>query len=111
MDDVFAEIKILLLKKFEDRRDLGCIVHRRHLVNDVYSICTELGVNLIVEAEKHQWKNPAKVIRQRVDRFCTRNKIRNKRASRQLHKQPEVIAIYQTDNLWVFEKAHNIYLY
>ena len=90
-DEFWVEIEKRLLDKFTARRALGCIVHRRHLINFVYTICAELDINLIVEAEKRKWKNPAQVIRKRVDRFCKRNKIKTKRASRQLHKEPKVI--------------------
>ena len=90
MDEFWARIEQPLLDKFKFRRSLGCIVHRRHLANWVYLICAELGMNLAEEAEKQKWKSPPKVIRQHIARFCGRNKIFMKPASRQLHKAPEV---------------------
>ena len=89
-DDVLAQIEAQVLQKFEAQRALGCVVHRRHLVNFFCSSCAELGINLIAEAEKRKWKNPERNIFLRIDRLCARKKIKSKPASRQLHKQPGV---------------------
>ena len=69
---------------------MGCIVHKRHLVNWIFDICGELNINLAAEGAKRKWKSPAKLLRQRIDRFCKKHKIVMKRASRQVHKDPKV---------------------
>ena len=90
VDEFWAQIEVPLLQKFEEQRSLGCIVHRRHLLNFIYQICAELGINLVFEAQKRKWGSPKKLLRQRVNRFCKKHGIRMKNASRQLHKQPKV---------------------
>ena len=49
-------------------------------------------------AKERNWKNPGKVIRKRMDRFCGRNDIIDKKASRQLHKEPQVSVNVLRDN-------------
>lgn len=90
VDEFWAKIEGPLLQRFEERRDLGCIVHKRHLINFVHQICAELDINIALEGEKRKWGNPGKLIRLRIDRFCKKHKIRMKKASRQLHKKPKV---------------------
>ena len=90
VDEFWTKIEEKLVSKFKTRREMGCIVHRRHLVLFVYEICAELQINLDLEAKKRKWKSPGKIIRQRVDRFCKKWKIKMKRAARQCHKDPQV---------------------
>ena len=89
-DEFWVRIEEKLLTKFTARRAMGARVHKRHVVNFVYEACAELEISLAAEGEKRGWKAPAKLIRQRVDRFCRKFKIKMKRASRQYHKDPEV---------------------
>ena len=88
-DEAWTKIEDLLLKKFTARRAMGCLVHKRHLMNFVFEICGELDINLAIEGQKG-WKATPKQLRQKVDRFCRKHKIKMKRASRQLHKNPRV---------------------
>ena len=89
-DEFWAPIEAKLLERFSAKRAMGCIVHKRHLLTYVFEICAELNVNLAEEGERRKWKSAPKVLRQRIDRFCLKHKIRMKRASRQLHKNPQV---------------------
>ena len=89
-DEFWAPIEAKLLERFKARRAMGCIVLKTHLVNLVFSICGEMGINLAEEEKRRGWKSAPKLIRQRIDRFCVREKIVLKRASRQLHKNPAV---------------------
>lgn len=90
VDKTFVQIETRVMRKFKASRKKGCFVHRRHMVNFFYASCAELGINLIEEAEKREWKFPAIVIRKRIDRLCKREKIVMKTASRQLHKGSKV---------------------
>jgi hypothetical protein len=92
-DQFWEQIEQQILAKFTSRRKMGCIVHKRHLVNFVFEACALNEINLAAEGEKRGWKALAKLIRQRVDRFCRKFKIRMKRASRQCHKDPKVMRL------------------
>ena len=88
-DETWTKIEEKLLEKFKARRAMGCMVHKRHLLNFVFEICAEMDINLAIEGQKG-WKSSPKQLRQKIDRFCKTNKIVMKRASRQLHKDPQV---------------------
>ena len=48
-DEWWIPVETNLLKRFSEQRDLGCIVHRRHLVTFVHEFCAENGINLVQE--------------------------------------------------------------
>ena len=89
-DETWTKIEEKLLERFRARRSMGIMVHKRHLINLVFEICADLDVNLAAEDQKNGWKSSPKLLRQKVDRFCIKHRIKMKRASRQLHKNPKV---------------------
>ena len=88
--ETWAKIEEKLLEKFTRRREMGILIHKRHLMNYVFEICSELQINLAVEGSKNGWRATPKLLCQQIDWFCKNNDITMKRASRQLHKKPKV---------------------
>ena len=88
-DKTWSTIEEKLLQKFSARRAMGIIVLKRHLIDFVFEICAETGINLAAQGQG--WATTPKLLRLQIDRFCVKNKIKMKRASRQLHKNPKVI--------------------
>ena len=90
MDEFWARIEGPLLEKFTARRQQKAMVHRRHLINWVFDICGELQINLVDEARMRGWTSVSEVIRKRVARFLIKHRIKKKKATRQLNKEPKV---------------------
>jgi hypothetical protein len=90
VDEFWKKIEVDLLKRFLEQRAAGAQVQRRHLLAFVYQICADLNINLATLAQEKGWKNPTRVLQNRIIRFCRQNEIKMKRASRQVHKDQEV---------------------
>ena len=65
IDEWWIPVEAELLKRFTEQRELGCIVHRRHLVTFVHKICAKKGINLV--REDTESKDPTKALRRRID--------------------------------------------
>ena len=90
IDEWWAKIEFILLQRFEQQRLAGAIVTRPHMVGMVLDISAELGINLLELQEQRGWRDLSENIRQRVSKFLVKNKIKKKRASRQVYRDPKV---------------------
>ena len=90
MDEWWEKVEPILLQRFQQHRDAGAVVHYSHLIVFVLEISAELGIDLTQIERERGWKDLHTNIRLRVSKFCVRNKIRMKRASRQVNKDPKV---------------------
>ena len=90
MDEWWLQVEPHLIERFKTRRAAGAVVLRSHLLVWTIEICYEIGIDLKEMKVKRQWKNFKINLRQRIERFLEREKITEKRASRQAYKNPKV---------------------
>ena len=90
LDPWWEQVEPHLLARFQSHRAAGCVVLRCHLFVWVLEICCELGIDLDKLKIERGWKDFRANLRRRVCQFCKRNKIKMKRASRQVYKDPKV---------------------
>ena len=92
-DEWWTQLEPHLLKKFEEHRAAGAVVLRSHLFVWAIGICRDLEIDLNKLKLEREWKDFRANLRKRIIAFCKRNKIKMKRASRQVYKDPKVIIV------------------